>query len=131
MKKLITLFSFVALFSLIFIGCQSNENITSPVDDLEKVKPIVWEYPAAVNVGAAGDLTKIMLIAGQHTEVGYVTVEQINSTQLEIMYYTEGSWSIIETHLAVASHPSLIPQNKSGNPQIGLFSLWWRKYKWN
>ena len=39
MKKLFTLISFLAFFSLIFIGCQSTEDITSPVGDIDKVKP--------------------------------------------------------------------------------------------
>ena len=42
---------------------------------------------------------------------------------LFIRYSTDSGWEIYETHLAIATSLSEIPQTKSGNPKIGRFPL--------
>ncbi|MBN2067689.1 MAG: hypothetical protein JW744_04435 [Candidatus Diapherotrites archaeon] len=60
------------------------------------------------------------LIAGQNTEAGLVSVWN-NGESLFVKYEAFGGWSISETHLSVALSLWEIPQNKNGNPKIGLF----------
>ena len=60
------------------------------------------------------------LLAGQHTPVGDVHVRRIGEI-LQVTFTTDGKWTIVETHLAVAKSLAEIPQTKSGNPKIGHF----------
>lgn len=59
------------------------------------------------------------LIAGQHYDVGDVSVWN-DGDYLYVKYETTGSWSLMLTHLHVATSLSGIPQ-KNGNPPPGQF----------
>src|SRR5512132_1874856 len=59
------------------------------------------------------------LIAGQHTDVGDIKVWD-DGTTLYVQYETVDPWCMTETHLAVASSLSDIPQ-ANGNPIPGQF----------
>jgi len=69
------------------------------------------------------------LIAGQDTSVGNIHVLHSGSCDryMTITYETYGEWDLTETHLAVATSFSDIPQtnankpNKPHNPKIGKF----------
>ncbi len=54
------------------------------------------------------------------TEVGYMHTWN-DGSNLHVEYRTFSSWSLTETHLAVAETVDGIPQTKSGNPKVGNF----------
>ncbi len=119
MSRLSILFSFLVISSFILMSCQSSD-VTSPVEKLDKPGTIVWgTNPVAVN-GTAGASTDIDLVAGQNMVVGHVTVVQ-SGDNLEITYYTDGDWSITETHLMVVATPQDFIINNGGNPKVGQF----------
>lgn len=62
------------------------------------------------------------LLAGQHIEIGSVTVEE-DEDSLHVTYTTTGDWYMSETHLHVAEDCDDIPQTRSGNPQVGNFQF--------
>lgn len=69
------------------------------------------------------------LWAGQHIDVGTVTIENDSDT-LYVIYETSGGWELIETHVHASIDPSQIPQtqpNKKGkggeNPIPGAFQF--------
>jgi hypothetical protein len=117
MKKLLTLFSFLAFFSLIFIGCQTAEDVIGP-DDLSKPGNPVWSLPTAVNLDNGA--TDVDLVAGQNNVVGHITILN-DGVNIYVTYNTIAGWVITETHLDAAYQPQFIPQNKKGNPTFGLF----------
>ena len=59
------------------------------------------------------------LIAGQHTDVGNVSVW--NDDSLHVKYETIDGWEITEIHLHVAESLGDIPQTKKNNPIPGKF----------
>ena len=123
MKKLFVLFSFLAISSLLFVSCQSSENITSPTSDLNKPDPPSCDWgtpPTAVNIGNAGEETVIDLVAGQHYIVGSVTVVQ-DGSNLIITYNTDEGCIIEETHLMVVANPEDFIVNSGCNPKVGQF----------
>ena len=61
------------------------------------------------------------LMAGQSINVGTVAVTQDEQFLCVDFQITAPSWSIQETHLAIATSPDLLPQTGSGNPQPGQF----------
>ena len=63
------------------------------------------------------------LMAGQHTDVGEVSIQNING-MLYITYTVQEPWCFTELHLEVADNPNLIPQ-KNGNPTPGKFEYYY------
>ncbi|MCJ7695562.1 MAG: hypothetical protein MUO40_09060, partial [Anaerolineaceae bacterium] len=129
MKKLFTLISFLAFFSLIFIGCQSNEDITSPVGSLVKPKPV---YIFGCDPRQISDET-VDLIAGQHNPVGTATFH-LTGSGLEITYQLDADEIaagavITEVHIDFAmvlnndANNGGFHANSSGNPSPGLFDI--------
>lgn len=117
MKKLITLFSILAFFSLIFIGCQSTENISGP-DDLDKkgasVTSFNWETPVASAV--------VDLVAGQKNVVGKVEVAKVEPCGLKVTYTLDIPTSkIYEVHVDLTLDPAKFTVNKNGSPIFGNF----------
>ena len=121
MKKLSILFSFLVLSSLLFISCQSTENITSPTSDLNKPDPptFTWGTPTAVNT-TAGDTTDVTLIAGQNQPCGHITIYS-DGDFIYVTYYTDSGWTLTETHLMIVADPSDFIVNNAGNPKVGQF----------
>ncbi len=62
------------------------------------------------------------LIAGQHTDVGDVTITR-DGDELCVKYETTGSWLICETHVHIGGSIWDIPQTRKGNPKIGRFDF--------
>ena len=90
--------------------------------------PAAISAPAAVSAHTEGNPQVIDLIAGQNINVGTVSVWN-DGTTLYVKYDTIDGWEMTETHLAVATDPTLIPQtlpNKKGlgggNPIPGQFA---------
>lgn len=75
----------------------------------------VWAEPEA-----CGTPTTVSLYAGQSIEAGTVTASN-DLENLYIRYTTANSWTLVESHLAVVPLPEQLPQNKSGNPEVGHF----------
>lgn len=77
--------------------------------------------PALAQTGAVcGTPTVTTLFAGQTIDAGTVTVSN-DSSNLYVTFSTTNGWRLTETHLAIASTLSGIPQTKSGNPKVGNF----------
>ena len=77
--------------------------------------------PIQANSGGGCEPKVVDLIAGQHMDAGDVTVWNDGSF-LYVQYSTAGGWALVETHLAVATSLSSIPQTRRGNPKVGHFS---------
>ncbi len=61
------------------------------------------------------------LVAGKHIVVGKIRVEP-GPDYLDITYIIEeGAWWLKEVHLAAERNHNALPQNRPGNPMIGLF----------
>lgn len=60
------------------------------------------------------------LIAGQHIEVGTVTITN-TQTAIVVVYDTIDGWGITETHVDAALDYSGLHTNRAGNPQPGRF----------
>jgi hypothetical protein len=124
MRKLITFFSAFAFFSLIFIGCQSSEDITSPAGDLDKPVVLNWSDPSPI-VGEWVDL-----VAGQHNVVGKVYITKNGAGDITVRYTLNSEdCKITEVHVDIAKDlgifsstlPGGFHVNSQGNPQHGLF----------
>ena len=63
----------------------------------------------------------VPLIAGQHINVGTVTVSN-TETEILVTYQTSGDWLIEETHLDVESDYGGLNTTKKGNPIPGQFT---------
>lgn len=131
MKKLITLFSFFAFASFLFIGCQNTENITAP-GELDKAA-VTTTYNFGCDPQQISDET-VDLVAGQHNPVGTATFHLTASGDLEITYQLDADEIaqgavITEVHIDFArllnndSKNGGFNANKSGNPQPGQFDI--------
>ena len=87
------------------------------IDSVESLTEVVDVTAVEQNLV---DPIVIPLIAGQHIEVGSITVTN-NETSIVIVYETTGEWGITETHVDVAVDYSGLHTTGSGNPQPGKF----------
>jgi len=111
MKKLSYLIVLILILGLALTGCTFLSNIGQAPATEQKYN----EDNPNLNVFEAQDL-----VAGQNTKVGTVTVWN-DAQYLYITYLIdEPDWYLTETHLAVATLCSEIPQKK-GNPTPGHF----------
>jgi hypothetical protein len=63
----------------------------------------------------------VPLCMGKHNNVGTVTVHN-DTENLYVTYdINDPNWYLVETHVAVATSLSGIPQNRRGNPKVGHF----------
>ena len=123
MKKLLFLFSFLAFSSLIFIGCQSGEDITSPAEDLDKPVVLEWGNPNPI----VGDW--VDLVAGQHNVVGKVYITKSGGDIIVRYTLNSSDCKITEVHVDIAKDLGIFSNslkgryhvNSQGNPQHGLF----------
>lgn len=69
---------------------------------------------------AAGTTESFTLYAGQNIAAGTVDVSN-DATNLYVTFNLSGDWCMTESHVAVATDPSGIPQTKTGNPIPGQF----------
>lgn len=68
---------------------------------------------------SCGTPSVVALIAGQHINVGTVTVSN-DANNLTVTYATTGGWNLQELHLYVGDR-SLVPVNRQGAPVPGQF----------
>ena len=106
MKKFLLLFGVIA--ALAVSSCSDEQLIESSSD-------------AELKTGEAicGDAKVVDLIAGQHINVGTVTVSN-DEENLYVTYETSGDWYLTETHVYVGDEAD-IPYNGAGNPRFGHF----------
>jgi hypothetical protein len=108
---------FLVLIVVVLVGAAgcSQQNPMMPLNVLSTV------YVGSVN-NEPGYCTT--LFAGQDIDVGTVCVEVIDNGDTEdlcITYTTVNGWELIESHLWVGDTFGGYPQNRKGNPQVGLF----------
>lgn len=111
----------LAMTLLIFgvFGCSEMISGPPPGD----TAPPATAGPVAQWEGVpCGETLTVVLYAGQHINVGSVTVAN-DDLELCIQIETTGGWVMEETHVAIARALEDIPQTGSGNPQIGHFAL--------
>jgi len=127
MKKISILF-YLVLVLLTFMSCEEQDGI-NPQKSTESqiaidVNSIVHLTPTTstkeqIEDDMCGDVKTTVLFAGQHKEVGELTISN-DSFNLFITYTVTGNWWLKETHLFVGLEANL-PLNGSGNPKIGHF----------
>lgn len=121
MKKQIFSLFILLTFSIVFFGCQSAEDVTSPVSDLDKKNGTNSTLSITPINTVPGQETCVELVAGQHYVVGTVCIKT-EGTNLKVKYnITDSDWSITETHLAVVGNPNDFPRTSNGNPKVGNF----------
>ena len=109
--KRINLLGCIILFSIfIFTSCDSNEGVIE--FDKSNAKDFSQENPC-------GEEKVLPLIAGQHINIGTVTISN-DETNLYVTYETTGDWVLTETHV-YAGPDEDIPYTKKGNPKFGHF----------
>jgi hypothetical protein len=90
----------------------SEDAVAGPGGQIDSIDDIL-DVPAAEPV-------VFPLIAGQHIEVGTVTVTN-TQTAIVVVYDTIDGWGITETHVDAALDYSGLHTNRPGNPQPGRF----------
>lgn len=124
MKKL-TL-AILAIFAFGFYACEvepAGEDITSVEAKGNKVAKsnnnnnnnVVFDFSKECITNES------ILYAGQHIEVGKVTVEELNGNYVITYNITNPEWCMTGTHLSVVNSPEEFPINNGGNPVNGKF----------
>ncbi len=111
MKNLISnsRFALILLIAAVvsFTSCEKEALDTFPTE----------AHIQAININGT---SCVALLAGQHIDAGNICAT-ISGTDLCITYSTTGDWTLNETHLWAGKNLADMPQNKKGNPKIGLF----------
>ena len=115
MKKLSYLIVLALILGLVLTGCLLSNVGQVPTSEQSGISYIVKN-----GVVPPADASTTDLLAGQTILVGTVYVWN-DGTNLYVQYETTGDWVMTETHLAVATTPDSIPQNKNDNPIPGHF----------
>jgi hypothetical protein len=105
-KTILPLFSFLII---ILSACQKNVNNIPE----ESISAVPSGYS---NCGSA---TETAILAGQHTNVGSITVWN-DEANVYVQYEASGNYMFKKTHLYVGAC-NAIPVNNAGNPKIGNF----------
>jgi hypothetical protein len=109
-KKILILPVLLIMATTIISSCQ-RENL---INDLPLKVPVKsfslsQSSPSMIN-----------LIAGQHINVGYISLS-FDTNNLYVDYITTGGWYMEEIHLWIGSSINTIPMGKGENPRIGHF----------
>ncbi|NNE08278.1 MAG: hypothetical protein HKN20_06915 [Gemmatimonadetes bacterium] len=108
------------LVGLVSAGCSQSSGPLSPTAD-KKPRADVVAVDRTVE-SACGQSARVRFLAGQHIEVGDVTVTNDENT-LCVDLVTRDGWYMDESHVAIALTPEELPQTGAGNPQVGHFAL--------
>jgi len=109
-------FSFTLVLILgFFLSSCEKENLEVTEDSL------LVNIESRSRSNDSNEQCEVRLLAGQHTDVGSVTVSRIDDESIKITYQIEAGWCLTETHLSVKSNPSDFPQTQKGNPKPGRF----------
>ncbi|MCI5221278.1 MAG: hypothetical protein D3924_00995 [Candidatus Electrothrix sp. AR4] len=112
--------------------CHPGDDPAEPTLHVNISDTVVTSLNQGYSQGATDVLenNSVDLIAGQHIDVGSVSVELENLygniedpvDTLVVTYETDDGWYLDETHLWVKTNDQpTIPANKKGNPKIGNF----------
>ncbi len=105
------------ILSVLLTQCKKKEDTVS--SEKQSTNSTTSVTTPTVTSFTCGQPQYHALMAGQNIVSGSVTVSN-DQTNLYVTYATQNGWQIQKTHLYVGDC-DLIPTNKSGNPQIGLF----------
>ena len=128
MKKINVLGYLSMALIFLFISCDQQGEIellesSNSAINIDKSKQILLQpttlSKSEIDEVSCGESKVVTLTAGQHIDVGTVTVSN-DETNLYVVYETTGNWVITETHLYVGPEAG-IPLNGGGNPRIGHF----------
>ena len=113
---------YIALFSLALISCSENGPLS--VDEITDTD--VSETSSLVEINSENGIKTVNLMAGQHINVGQVSVVTKSDTEICVTYSLsenalESGWRIYETHLAISDDLDGIPTKGPGNPAPGQF----------
>ena len=112
MKKLIYLIILTLILGLVLAGCSLLSNVGQvPTNEQGGITYFTKGSETAPDI--------FTLYAGQSIDVGTVSIWN-DEENLYVTYSTTGGWEMTETHLAVATSLTDIPQAK-GNPIPGKF----------
>lgn len=111
LSAILTVFVLLLVSSLI-AGCAGGSGDISQAPTSESTGTRSGEV--------CGTPQTVTLFAGQHIDVGTVTVWN-DTDNVYIKYETKDNWVITETHMATALSLAGIPQTKTGNPKVGNF----------
>ena len=101
----------LVLLSFIALSCEK--------EDIETQDLAADEYAVKSEIQGCDFTTDLM--AGQHMDVGDVTVTN-DGTDIYVTYEIfEPGWYMLESHLHIADELIGIPHTKKGNPKIGKF----------
>ncbi len=127
MKKISILFFLVITF-FIYLSCEQQVEIDSlssiettiQIDNKSQIilEPTILSKDE-IEKTSCEDPTVTTLFAGQHIDVGTITISN-NESNLFVTYDVTGNWRLQETHLYVGSVED-IPLNGGENPKIGHF----------
>jgi len=118
------IFFFLVLVMVGFASCERPEDSPIMQNDLtynNATNASVELKSLPINANSCGEIASTDLIAGQHTNVGRVTVS-VNNGKLTVVYTLTNNWWMEESQLHIADIAANIPQTKSGNPQVGKFT---------
>lgn len=129
MKKKISIVISLAFLLFILNSCEQEDQISSYKSNehtivVDKNASLPLQTRSVTNneikEESCGDPMEFILYAGQHIEVGKISITNSN-TKLFVTYDLSGSnWWLSETHL-FAGDINEAPFTNSGNPQIGKF----------
>jgi len=114
MKKYYFLIIVALILGLVLTGC----SLLSNVGQVPTTEQSGITY---LTKGWQGDPDVFTLYAGQHIDVGTVTVLNDGDSLYVEYEITEDGWVLKETHLEVVTNPNEFHTNKAGNPKVGLF----------
>lgn len=104
----------ILVLGMISFGCMDDGNETSPPSTETASESLKIE-----NLTPCGTPTVVEFYAGQHIDIGTITVQN-DEDNLYVTYSLTGDWTLDETHLYVGPCDE-IPLNGGGNPIIGHF----------
>ncbi len=129
MKRKISIVISLAFLLFALNSCEQEDQISSLKSDEHSISvdknatlPLqtISVSEEDVQAESCGDPMEVILYAGQHIEVGKITITN-SETKLFVTYDVTGSnWWLSETHL-FAGDIDQAPFTNSGNPQIGKF----------
>lgn len=111
----------VAVFLLAAVAA-CDDHTTVPTTEPEGPGPLSVA-PALLpdDVDTCGENTRVSLVAGQHTDIGTVTVAN-DEDNVYVTFATGTGWTLRATHLEVATSLGDVPVNGAGNPVMGHFT---------
>lgn len=117
MKHPICIFAVFVAMGLGMWGCSET------MGPWEDSAPDLAGPRTQIVVDPCGEIFQTPLIAGQHIEIGVVTVSN-NADVLQVeIAITEPGWVMTETHVAIDDTLEDLPMTGSGNPQVGKFEF--------